>query len=482
MGVEQGTLISMSDVWPRVQSGAADAARRLWTSNLTVRQKVNGYNQIVIPKLKYAISCVIFGVGRFDSLRKTAREFDVLMRKMLAESQMRFKHSCTSRLYVSQHQGGLGLKSVEEELEHAVIYTWCYFASNPDFQAAYTLATSLERSGKRSLIGDFQKILRDNGIQDQVTRTILTFIEVNGRSFSTATPAARAISSLVHERWCNTHLQNWKGKEMASRVLGTAENPPEISLKDSFLWSMKGWVSSVVLRNVWSVQEGSLRTKASASGRTALDSNDQMCRMGCRMRETAEHIVSVCGHWRANIMVERHDDVARVIYHSLKRKYGLRSEKTNTHQPHVIVKPRVTIHWNDPIHTSESLAHNRPDIVVCDSLENRIWIIEISVSWFTRITRQEQRKLCKYGTNSNLPEDTAVDGFHPGPNLRAALHKDRKCRVDVVPIVVDRLDPRKVGTERSLGNESTSEMPLVERKRGPSQLITVKTLLAPPVA
>ncbi|VDP40332.1 unnamed protein product [Heligmosomoides polygyrus] len=49
LGVEQGTLISMSDVWPRVQSGAADAARRLWTSNLTVRQKVNGYNQIVIP-------------------------------------------------------------------------------------------------------------------------------------------------------------------------------------------------------------------------------------------------------------------------------------------------------------------------------------------------------------------------------------------------------------------------------------------------
>ncbi|VDO83881.1 unnamed protein product [Heligmosomoides polygyrus] len=53
------------------------------------------------------------------------------------------------------------------------------------------------------------------------------------------------------------------------------------------------------------------------------------------MRETAEHIVSVCEKWRTNVMVERHDDVARVLYYSLKRKYDLCAVKNNTRQPHV---------------------------------------------------------------------------------------------------------------------------------------------------
>ncbi|VDO21708.1 unnamed protein product [Heligmosomoides polygyrus] len=436
LGAEQNTLVAMADVWQRVQVGASAASRRLWLSNLTVRQKVDGYNQIVLPKLKYAISCVIFGVGRFDSLRKSARDFDMETRKLLAESKTRFKCSCTSRLYVSKANGGLGLKSVEEELEHTIVYTWCYLASNPDFIIPYTLATGLERRSKRSLTSDFQKITRDNGIQSQVTRTPLAHIQVNGRDYTAATPAARAISCLIHERWSNTHLQNWKSKEVASRVLADREGQPDICLRDSFLWSMKGWVCSHVLRNVWSVQECSLRTKASASGRHASSSGDQMCRMCHKMRETAEHIVSVCEKWRTNVMVERHDDVARVLYYSLKRKYDLCSVKNNTRLPHVVDNDYVEIHWNMPIVTDEHLVHNRPDIMVWDKREKRIWIIEISVSWYTRVSRQERRKLHKYGTNSTLAEETAVDDFYPGPNLRAALQRERKCRVDVIPIVM----------------------------------------------
>ncbi|VDP05975.1 unnamed protein product [Heligmosomoides polygyrus] len=399
LGAEQNTVVAMADVWQRVQVRASAASRRLWLSNPTVRQKVDGYNQIVLPKLKYAISY-------------------------------------TSRLYVSKANGGLGLKSVEEELKHTIVYTWCYLASNPDFIIPYTLDTGLQRRSKRSLTFDFQKITRDNGIQSQVIRTPLAHIQVNGRDYAAATPAARAISGLILERWSNTHLQNWKSKEVASRVLAGMEGQPDICLRDSFLWSVKGWVCSHVLRNVWSVQECSLRTKASAFGRHASSSGDQMCRMCHKMRETAEHIVSVCEKWRTNVMVERHDDVARVLYYSLKRKYDLCSVRNNTRLSHVVDNDYVEIHWNMPIATDEHLVHNHPDIMVWDKREKRIWIIEISISWYTRVSRQERRKLHKYGTNSTLAEETVVDDFYPGPNLRAALQRKRKCRVDVIPIVM----------------------------------------------
>ncbi|VDO83879.1 unnamed protein product [Heligmosomoides polygyrus] len=48
--------------------------------------------------------------------------------------------------------------------------------------------------------------------------------------------------------WANTHLENWKSKEVASRVLVDTEGQLDICYKDSFLWSVKGWVCSQVLR------------------------------------------------------------------------------------------------------------------------------------------------------------------------------------------------------------------------------------------
>ncbi|VDO21615.1 unnamed protein product [Heligmosomoides polygyrus] len=101
--------------------------------------------------------------------------------------------------------------------------------------------------------------------------------------------------------------------------------------------------------------------------------------------------------------------------------------------PHVVDNDRVEMHWNMPIVTD---VHNRPDIMVWDKREKRIWIIEISVSWYTRIARQERRKLHKYDTNSNLAEETAAEDFYPGPNLRAAMQRERNCRIDVIPIVL----------------------------------------------
>ncbi|KAK5975233.1 Reverse transcriptase domain-containing protein [Trichostrongylus colubriformis] len=438
LGAEQNTLISMDHLWTRVCESALSAARRIMLSNLAVRQKVNGYNQVVIPKLKYAISCVIYGTGKLGTMRKQARVFDESVRKLLAESHMRFGHSCVPRLYVNKEEGGLGLKSAEEEMEHTIVYTWCYLASHPDLRVPYHLCESLRSSNKRSLTSDFNSILTENRLENEVARLAQACIRVKERTFETATNAARAISSLVHERWSHTRMHEWQQREVASRVIrnNEADEEPFICKKDSFLWSQVGWVSSEVLRNVWAAQEGSLPTKGSASGQSIWPNSNQLCRMRCPAKETAEHIVSACNHWRTNIMLERHDNVASVIYHALKRKYGLTSRVSNTHVPHIVEGDQVIIHWNDRILTRENLRHDRPDIVVRDLKEKMIWIIKISVSWYTRINQQELKKIRKYGMNSCLPEETGPDEFYPGPNPKAALQAQHRMRVEIVPIVI----------------------------------------------
>ncbi|PIO58163.1 reverse transcriptase, partial [Teladorsagia circumcincta] len=439
LGAEQTGLVCFEELWSRVAESATVTARRLFFSNLTVRQKVNGFNQVVVPKLKYAFSCIVFGAGRFKTLRVRARKFDLEMRRLLVESHTRFKHSCCARLYVGKESGGLGMKLVEEELELSVTYTWAYLATNTDFLVSFELSERLRASTKRSITSDFQAVMAANGLDGRVTRTVMATIKVDNQTFYTATNAARAVSKLIRERWAKVHLNDWRSKGTAGRVLREHlqdGNPTGLCMKDSFLWSVNGQVSSEVLRNVWGAQEASLLTRSSACGRALALAGDGLCRMRCGpFAETAEHVVSACGYWRTSLMVERHDEVARVLYSSIRRKYNI-TEVVNSHRPHVVETRDVVIHWNDSIVTSEGLKHNRPDLLVWDRRAQRIWIIEISISWFTRVLAQEQRKLGKYGVNSTLPEETGPDGFHPGPNLRAVLQKDRKCRVDVVPIVL----------------------------------------------
>ncbi|VDK84890.1 unnamed protein product, partial [Cylicostephanus goldi] len=318
------------------------------------------------------------------------------VRQLMEESHLRFGNSCAARLYVKRENGGLGVKLVEEELDCSIAYTWCYVASRTDLLVPYQLAESLRASHKRSLTTDFQAVLVANGLVGRVRRTSLATIVVDDHTFFNATEAARAVSALIRARWGEFHLSTWRSKETAGRVLRTqrteAEDLTELCYKDSFLWSARGWLSAEVLRNVWAVQEGALLTRASAAGRACMPHARGVCRMQCApgAQETAEHIVSVCNHWRSTIMVERHDDVARVLYSSIRRKYKV-ANNVNTHVPHVLDMPHVVIYWNSPIWTSACLAHNRPDILVWDKAVNRIWIIEVSVSWYNRILRQEKR-------------------------------------------------------------------------------------------
>ncbi|VDL87673.1 unnamed protein product, partial [Nippostrongylus brasiliensis] len=378
LGAEQNLLTSFEQLWQRVEKQAFASASRIMSSDLVVRQKINGYNQVVVPKLKYAMSCIIFGTGMMCVMRKRAKAFDARIRKLLEQTKMRFGHSCTARLYVSKEEGGLGLKTVEEEMEHTIVYTWCYLSSKPEFKVPYILAESLRTSNKRSIATDFNAVLTDNRLERQVTRIDSDKIRVKDIIYRGARASARAISTLIHERWVQVHKAQWYEREVASRVLGVNQqnNYPFVSHSDSFLWSNKGWVSAVVLRNIWGAQEASLLTKASASGVSLWSQSDHQCRMHCQAKETAEHIVTACSHWRTNIMVERHDEVAKVLYASLKKKYKLRSVITNTREPHVLESEDVVIHWNEPIHTSGVLKHNRPDIVVRDKKNNVIWIIE----------------------------------------------------------------------------------------------------------
>ncbi|VDK57967.1 unnamed protein product, partial [Cylicostephanus goldi] len=114
LGIEQNALMNIGQLWTRTEDACLEAAQEILRSDATAGQKINSYNTEVMPKVRYAATCIIFGEGRFNSLRRRANELDAKVRALMTEYKIRFRGNCRARLYIDVQDGGLGVKAAEE--------------------------------------------------------------------------------------------------------------------------------------------------------------------------------------------------------------------------------------------------------------------------------------------------------------------------------------------------------------------------------
>ncbi len=95
LGIDQELGMKQLITWDRVVDKCTNKFRRVWTSDLTFRQKVEAHNTTIIPALTYVSSNTI--------------------------------------------KGGIGLKSIRDSIEESTIYTWAYLGTRVDLKSTYTL-------------------------------------------------------------------------------------------------------------------------------------------------------------------------------------------------------------------------------------------------------------------------------------------------------------------------------------------------------
>lgn len=89
--------------------------------------------------------------------------------------------------------------------------------------------------------------------------------------------------------------------------------------------------------------------------------------------------------------------------------------------------------WGQPIQTGALVKHNKPDIVLYDLKGKTATIVEIAVSWYTRLEQQRQLKINRYTVNGNID---AVEGDYPtGDNLKRDL-ESQGWRTTFVPLII----------------------------------------------
>lgn len=458
LGIEKSRQVDHTIMWDQIKNAILEKTKVISESRLAFRQKINALNATIIPKAKYLFQNEVFGTGKYSSVEREARELDQEIRKVLTSAHMRHRSCSTARLYLNRNESGVGLRTIESALHEATVYTYCYAALRHDLSPSWNMMKTLSRSNKRTPISDLQSIITGTEINIVSDAPEERMIQVNGEVYKDPVKAARSITKLLDD------LEQEKFKEtfMNLRTASVIQHNEQLDQVRSQLWLRTGLVGSEAANNIIAAQEGQLLIKAHPSRA----GKDKACRMKCLSgAETAEHILTICPHWRTNLMVKRHNSVARNIYYILCRKYGFNTYRYNQAIDGCRQVGKVRLYWDHPIITVHKVLHNRPDIVVVDEQAKVIKVIEVSVAWHSRLLDQERRKYSKYAINSTLtPEQEPATGmqYPAGDNLVTELGRDYGYKVIMIPIVVGATGEIGINTHSNL---EKLDIPVSEREK-----------------
>lgn len=394
LGIEQRLGIKPVEAWKRAKDKFMGNLEGIWSLDLTFGQKVRSSNSL-ISMMSYVTRNSFKGGGTYRSTLKRGDELDTLVRKLLVRLDARYKSNAVARLYLPTKLGGCGLTSVRDSLAESTIYAWAYISTRSDLAKHLALFQALANRNKRCVISDARTVLEEAGCIAKVdsSRSKVLF---GDEEYTTPKELARAVVASVREMRITERYGAWKGLVAAGRVLQS-----RCSKEWSFSWLEAGKLNSTAVRNVLAAQEGCLWTRASPSNREA----DSTCRKCKRGWETAEHVLTSCSYWLPNLYISRHDSIVRCVHYWFCRKAGLVPPHHTQRVPSLMENERFKLCSNMPIQTKPIIRHNKPDIVLYDNRTKVAMIVEIAVSWHSRLEQQRELKQSRYMVNGNYEDD-----------------------------------------------------------------------------
>ena len=145
-----------------------------------------------------------------------------------------------------------------------------------------------------------------------------------------------------------------------------------------------------------------------------------MCR---KETETTTHILAGCDVLAKKDYLERHNGLAKYIHFEICKAHDIQTEKKwHLHRPaEVYLDNKIEILWDMVLTTDRAVGANRPDIVIRDKINKKVYIIDVSCPSDVNVNAKEQEKISKYS------------------GLRVELGKMWNSECVVVPIVVGGL-------------------------------------------
>ncbi|XP_022836903.1 uncharacterized protein LOC111364281, partial [Spodoptera litura] len=314
--------------------------------------KTRAFNGWAMPVLLYT-----FGV-----LRWTQTELDALDRKVrsiMTLHRMLHPKSSVMRLYIPRKCGGRGLLSAKVMHNSGVCSLREYFLSRAD--------SVMHREVMECDKGLTPLALARDGWQS---------------------PAVLSTSD---------REAIWKGKELHGRFF-QALHEPHVDKEASVHWLRFGDLFGETEGFVCAIQDQVIRTN-NYRKHILRDGTADICRLCRRPGESLRHVTSGCSMLANTEYLHRHNQAARILHQELALKYGLIEQRLPyyKYQPDAVLEnDRAKLYWDRPIITDRTILANKPDIVLMDQTESRVFLVDITIPYDENLVRAEADKKTKY--------------------------------------------------------------------------------------
>ncbi|XP_054913489.1 uncharacterized protein LOC129377515 [Poeciliopsis prolifica] len=192
-------------------------------------------------------------------------------------------------------------------------------------------------------------------------------------------------------------------------------------ISKSYQWLEKAGLKDSTEALILAAQEQALNTRA-IEAQIYHTRQDPRCRLCKEAPETVQHITAGCKILAGKAYMERHNQVAGIVYRNICAEYGLETPRSKWETPPKVVEnARAKILWDFQIQTDKMVMANQPDIVVVDKHQRKAVVVDVAIPSDCNIRKKEHEKLEKY------------------QGLREELERAWKVKTTVVPVVIGAL-------------------------------------------
>jgi len=348
----------------------------IWKSYLSGPRKVRATNSFCVPVLSY-------GFGVIPWTKQEISHIDVQTRKLLTATNNHHPRSAVERLYLPRSAGGLGLVNVENLFYRRLVALACHLCQSAD--ALVGLCQELDRTlpARRSVMALASGYCCSLGVP----------FECNSCDSMRGVLSKKQLQSLTSsllEKPLHGHFYSFI-------------NTNTVDKQRSFVW-LKQHLHSETESTIIAVQNQVLATRVIEARVMHKSVPSLGCRLCGQVEETIVHLLSACPVLAPTAYLHRHNLVASVVHLHLMNTYsfvGADQSWCSHKPPPVLESSTAKILWDFTLHTDHHHSSNRPDIVLFEYCEKRIYFIEISCPADVNVQLKEVEKLSKYRDLAN---------------------------------------------------------------------------------
>ena len=390
-------------------------------TELNSKNRITAMNTLAIPVVTYSFNVVNWNL-------KELKKLDTKIRKQLTCNRRHHPKSDVARLYIPRRRGGRGMIQLELSYKTSTIGLCKYLENTQDWMLKLV---NLHEQNKKlhSITKESHKFSRE------------LELDLQNDEEGIPTVIAKKIKQKAKEPGLKKVAKRLEEKPLHGKFVTRSKNADFDEL------ATHQWLRSSELKKetegfILAAQDQSLLMHQANVIHSGADPKRRFCN---EKLETIDHLVSVC-----SILSQMSTKSPRqnwsVSSLEICSHYSISTPSYwYEHHPDTVSEGKdVSIVWDFPIHTDNTIQANRPDIVIIEKRNNTCLLIDMSVPSDNNVAAKLFEKLSKY------------------KDLEIEVEKMWHLKTTTIPVVVGALGLIKKGTnafiEKIPGSPSLQEV------------------------